>query len=143
MFKSMERWAEENILVLLKPVEKSWQPHDLLPDPSSECFYDSLTELQERAKELPDEFFVLLTGEMLTEEALPTYQSLLSATEGFTDETAADLTPFQSWNRGWSAEENRHGDLLNKYLYLSGRVDMRQIEKTTHYLIKSGMVCVL
>ncbi|KAL5998036.1 Stearoyl-[acyl-carrier-protein] 9-desaturase 7, chloroplastic [Asimina triloba] len=39
----------------------------------------------------------------------------------------------------WTAEENRHGDLLNKYLYLCGRVDMRQIEKTIHYLIGSGM----
>ncbi|KAK8558221.1 hypothetical protein V6N13_038694 [Hibiscus sabdariffa] len=33
-----------------------------------------------------------------------------------------------------------HGDLLNKYLYFSGRVDMRQIEKTIQYLIGSGMV---
>jgi acyl-[acyl-carrier-protein] desaturase len=24
----------------------------------------------------------------------------------------------------WTSEENRHGDLLNKYLYLSGRVNM-------------------
>jgi acyl-[acyl-carrier-protein] desaturase len=28
-------------------------------------------------------------------------------------------------------EENRHGDLLNKYLYLSGRVNMREVEMTT------------
>ncbi|XP_057972768.1 stearoyl-[acyl-carrier-protein] 9-desaturase, chloroplastic-like [Malania oleifera] len=32
-----------------------------------------------------------------------------------------------------------HGDLLNKYLYLSGRVDLKQIEKTIQYLIGSGM----
>ncbi|EHA8588058.1 putative Stearoyl-[Cocos nucifera] len=32
----------------------------------------------------------------------------------------------------WSAEENRHGDILNKYLYLSGRLDMKQIEKTIY-----------
>jgi acyl-[acyl-carrier-protein] desaturase len=25
-------------------------------------------------------------------------------------------------------EENRHGDLLNKYLYLSGRVNMRELK---------------
>ncbi|KAK8982886.1 hypothetical protein V6N11_054871 [Hibiscus sabdariffa] len=39
----------------------------------------------------------------------------------------------------WTAKENMHGDLLNKYLYLSGRVDMRQIEKTIQYLIGLGM----
>lgn len=37
-----------------------------------------------------------------------------------------------------TAEENRHGDLLNKYLYLIGRVDMRSVETTIHHLIKNG-----
>ena len=32
------------------------------------------------------------------------------------------------------------GDLLNKYLYLFGRVNMKHIEKTTHYLIGLEMV---
>ena len=34
-------------------------------------------------------------------------------------------TPWGIWTRAWTAEENRHGDLMNKYAYLSGRVDMR------------------
>jgi acyl-[acyl-carrier-protein] desaturase len=42
------------------------------------------------------------------------------------------------WTRAWTAEENRHGDLLNKYLYLSGRADMRQVEQTIHRLIYNG-----
>jgi acyl-[acyl-carrier-protein] desaturase len=42
------------------------------------------------------------------------------------------------WLRHWTSEENRHGDLLNKYLYLSGRVDMRQLEISTQYLIADG-----
>ena len=29
------------------------------------------------------------------------------------------------WNRQWTAEENRHGDLMNKYCYLTGRVNMK------------------
>ena len=29
------------------------------------------------------------------------------------------------WTRQWTAEENRHGDLMNKYCYLSGRVNMK------------------
>ena len=28
------------------------------------------------------------------------------------------------------AEENRHGDLMNKYSYLSGRVNMKAVEVT-------------
>ncbi|HOD09670.1 MAG TPA: acyl-ACP desaturase, partial [Flavobacterium sp.] len=42
------------------------------------------------------------------------------------------------WVRQWTGEENRHGDLLNKYLYLSGRVNMREVEMTTQHLINDG-----
>ena len=72
--------------------------------------------------------------------ASPTYQTMLNTLDGVRDETGASPTPWAIWTRAWTAEENRHGDLLNKYLYLSGRVDMRQIEKTIQYLIGSGMV---
>nr|WDW26416.1 chloroplast stearoyl-ACP 9-desaturase 1 [Momordica charantia] len=139
MFKSLENWAEENILVHLKPVERCWQPQDFLPDPASDGFHEQVMELRERAKEIPDDYFVVLVGDMITEEALPTYQTMLNTLDGVRDETGASLTSWAIWTRAWTAEENRHGDLLNKYLYLSGRVDMRQIEKTIQYLIGSGM----
>ncbi|XP_074579449.1 stearoyl-[acyl-carrier-protein] 9-desaturase, chloroplastic-like [Curcuma longa] len=139
IFKSLEGWAESNILVHLKPVEKCWQPQDFLPDPSSEGFYDEVRELRERSKEIPDDYLVCLVGDMITEEALPTYQTMLNTLDGVRDETGASTTSWASWTRAWTAEENRHGDLLNKYLYLSGRVDMKQIEKTIQYLIGSGM----
>ncbi|GFY81308.1 plant stearoyl-acyl-carrier-protein desaturase family protein [Actinidia rufa] len=139
IFKNLEDWAEQNILVHLKPVEKSWQPQDFLPDSASEGFHDQVKELRERAKEIPDDYFVVLVGDMITEEALPTYQTMLNTLDGVRDETGASPTSWAIWNRAWTAEENRHGDLLNKYLYLSGRVDMKQIEKTIQYLIGSGM----
>ncbi|CAL5391768.1 unnamed protein product [Camellia sinensis] len=139
IFKSLEDWAKENVLVHLKPVEKSWQPQQFLPDPKSDGFMDQVEELRERAKELPDDYLVVLIGDMITEEALPTYHSWINTNDGIRDETCSSLTPWAIWIRGWTAEENRHGDLLNKYLYLSGRVDMKQIEKTLHYLIGSGM----
>ena len=90
--------------------------------------------------ELPDDYFVVLVGDMITEEALPTYQTMLNTLDGVRDETGASPTSWGIWTRAWTAEENRHGDLLNRYLYLSGRVDMKQIEKTIQYLIGSGMV---
>uniref|UniRef100_A0A291I2A8 Acyl-[acyl-carrier-protein] desaturase n=1 Tax=Paeonia ostii TaxID=459177 RepID=A0A291I2A8_9MAGN len=139
LFKSLESWAEDNVLVHLKPVEKCWQPQDFLPDPASEGFHEQVMELRKRAKELPDDYFVVLVGDMITEEALPTYQTMLNTLDGVRDETGASLTSWAIWTRAWTAEENRHGDLLNKYLYLSGRVDMKKIEKTIQYLIGSGM----
>ena len=140
IFKSLEDWVEKDILIHLKPVEKCWQPKDFLPDPTSEGFDEQVKELRERAKELPDEYFVVLVGDMITEEALPTYQTMLNTLDGTRDETGASPSPWAVWTRAWTAEENRHTDLLNKYLYLCGRVDMRQIEKTIQYLIGSGMV---
>ncbi|KAM4113718.1 hypothetical protein ACJW30_04G017400 [Castanea mollissima] len=139
IFKSMEDWAKNNVLTLLKPVEKCWQPQDFLPDPTSDGFIEQVDELRKRTRDLPDEYFVALVGNMITEEALPTYQARLNSTKIVHDETGADNTPWAIWARAWSAEENRHGDLLNKYLFLSGKVDMKQIEKTTQYLIGSGM----
>ncbi|CAA6660728.1 unnamed protein product [Spirodela intermedia] len=139
IFKSLEGWAKDNILVHLKPVEKCWQPQDFLPEPSSDGFHEEVKELRERAKEIPDDYFVCLVGDMITEEALPTYQTMLNTLDGVRDETGASPTSWAIWTRAWTAEENRHGDLLNKYLYLCGRVDMRQIEKTIQYLIGSGM----
>lgn len=140
IFNSLHDWAENNLLVLLKHVEKSWQPADFLPDSASEGFHEQVKELRERCKEIPDEYFVVLVGDMITEEALPTYQTMINTLDGVRDETGASPTPWAIWTRAWTAEENRHGDLLNKYLYLSGRVDMKQIEKTIQYLIGSGMV---
>ncbi|XWS22146.1 hypothetical protein CRYUN_Cryun29cG0009900 [Craigia yunnanensis] len=139
IFKSLEGWAEKNILTHLKPVEKCWQPQDFLPHPASDEFDEQVKELRERAKEIPDDYFVVLVGDLITEEAISTYQTMLNTLDGTRDETGASLTSWAIWTRAWTAEENRHGDLLNKYLYLSGRVDMRQIEKTIQYLIGSGM----
>ena len=78
---------------------------------------------------------------MVTEEALPTYQKMLNILDGgVRDETGSSPTSWAVWTRAWTAEENRHGDLLNRYLYLSGRVDMRQVETTVHHLLRNGMV---
>lgn len=137
----MENWAQENLLSYLKPVETSWQPQDLLPQTNDEDqFYEQVKELRDRTREIPDDYFVVLVGDMITEEALPTYQTTLNTLDGVKDETGGSLTPWAVWVRAWTAEENRHGDLLNKYLYLSGRVDMQHVERTIQYLIGSGMV---
>jgi acyl-[acyl-carrier-protein] desaturase len=142
VFRSLEGWAARSLLPLLKPVEECWQPTDFLPDSSSEMFEHEVRELRARAAGLPDEYFVVLVGDMITEEALPTYQTMINTLDGVRDETGASACPWAVWTRTWTAEENRHGDILGKYMYLSGRVDMRMVEKTVQYLIGSGMVRV-
>ncbi|KAJ7959238.1 Acyl-[acyl-carrier-protein] desaturase [Quillaja saponaria] len=141
LFKSLESWASQCVLPFLKPVEQCWQPQNFLPDPTLpfDEFTDQVRALQDRTAGLPDDYLVVLVGDMITEEALPTYQSFLNRLDGVRDETGASLGPWAQWIRAWTAEENRHGDLLRTYLYLSGRVDMEMIERTIQYLIGAGM----
>ena len=120
----------------LIPVEKIWQPTDLLPDSQSENFFEEVKEIQEIAKDLPYDFWVALVGDTITEEALPTYESWLLNVEGVNPEDKTN--GWNKWIRQWTGEENRHGDVLNKYLYLSGRVNMREVEMTTQHLINDG-----
>lgn len=90
------------------------------------------------AASVPDDLLVVLVGDMVTEEALPTYQTLLNTFEGCDDPTGTTDSAWARWSRGWTSEENRHGDLLNKYLYLGGRCNMRSIEVTIQHLITNG-----
>lgn len=133
--KTIEGSVGDFMQRFLLPVEKIWQPADFLPDSREEDFYDRVRLIQEEAKELDHDFWVVLIGDMITEEALPTYESWLMDVEGV-DQHANNS--WSSWVRHWSGEENRHGDLLNKYLYLSGRVDMKKIEQSTHMLLIDG-----
>ncbi|KAG2448027.1 hypothetical protein HYH02_007054 [Chlamydomonas schloesseri] len=139
VMRSMSGWAASELPKYLKDTGKHWQPSDLLPDSASPDFLDQVHALRTAAGNLPNEYLVVLVGDMITEEALPSYMNMLNTLDEVRDETGAADTPWASWTREWTAEENRHGDLLNKYLYLTGRVDMRAIEGTIQRLIGSGL----
>ncbi|MDB5239889.1 MAG: fatty acid desaturase, partial [Spirosoma sp.] len=119
----------------LKPIETNWQPADMLPDATQENFLEEVKLLRESTRELPYDYVAVLIGDTITEEALPTYESWLMDMEGVDQ---GEANGWSRWIRGWTAEENRHGDLLNKFLYLSGRVNMRAMEVSTQYLIADG-----
>ena len=138
VIESLEPFVNAHLGTLLKPVEESWQPADFLPDLAAEDWREQLAGFQEQAAALPDDVLAVLVGDMITEEALPSYQTWLNRFRGLGDPTGASDAPWARWSRGWTAEENRHGDLLNKYLYLTGRVDIRAVETTTHHLINNG-----
>jgi acyl-[acyl-carrier-protein] desaturase len=124
---------------MLKP-DTCWQPTDFLPDFQSETYLEELTELRSRAANIPNTVIVSLVGNMITEEALPSYQTWFNMLEGMNPErNVASEHAWTRWSRAWTAEENRHGDLLNKYLYLTGRADMKAVEQTIHRLIYNGV----
>ncbi len=120
----------------LKNIDENWQPSDFLPESNKEQFLEEIKEIQLQCKELPYDYLVVLVGDVITEEALPSYESWLMDVEGI---SKAEPQGWSKWIRMWTAEENRHGDLLNKYLYLTGRINMKQMEISTQYLIADGI----
>ncbi|ADY28959.1 MULTISPECIES: acyl-ACP desaturase [Cellulophaga] len=137
VMKAIEDKVEGFIDSYLVPIEKIWQPTDFLPDSQSDNFFNEVEQIREEAKELGYDFWVTLVADTITEEALPTYESWLMDVEGV-DQHDGPENGWAKWVRNWTAEENRHGDVLNKYLYLSGRVNMREVEITTQHLIADG-----
>ena len=138
VMKFLEKDVDALMEKYLIPIDSIWQPSDFLPDSegTTASFFEDVTEIRELAKELPYDFWVVLVGDMITEEALPTYESWLMDVEGV--DQVHGQNGWAKWVRQWTAEENRHGDVLNKYLYLSGRVNMKEIEITTQHLIADG-----
>ncbi len=136
VMKTIEQSMADLMQTYLKPIEENWQPSDFLPDARNEHFFEEVKELQELAKEMDYDLLAVLIGDTITEEALPTYETWLMALDGVDPEDLEN--GWTKWIRAWTAEENRHGDLLNKYLYLSGRVNMRSVEISTQHLINDG-----
>ena len=107
-----------------------------MPDSENDNFLEAVRELRGESKELGYDFWVTMVADTITEEALPTYESWLMDVEGVNQHDGG--TAWSRWVRYWTGEENRHGDVLNKYLYLSGRVNMIEVERTTQHLINDG-----
>ncbi len=135
VMQTLEKNIDSFVDKFLIPIEKIWQPTDFLPNSQQDNFIEEVQEIREISKELDDDFWVVLVGDTITEEALPTYESWLLDLDGVTQQPD---NGWAKWVRAWTAEENRHGDVLNKYLYLSGRVNMREVEITTQHLISDG-----
>ncbi|WP_448702897.1 acyl-ACP desaturase [Mucilaginibacter sp. AW1-3] len=135
VMQHIEKYMLEKMFDFLKPVDEIWQPSDFLPDSTKDTFFSDIKELQQNAEGISYDLLAVLIGDTITEEALPTYESWLTMVDGV---TKGEEGGWMKWTRHWTAEENRHGDLLNKYLYLTGRVDMRAMEVSTQYLIADG-----
>jgi acyl-[acyl-carrier-protein] desaturase len=135
VIRAIEPAVGEN-LGLLVPLDRAWQPTDYLPDLEAENWREQVERFRHTAEAISDALLVVLVGDMVTEEALPSYSISLNGM--VRDEEGTSPAPWAQWLRGWTAEENRHGDLLNAYLRLTGRVNMLAVERTIHHLIANG-----
>ncbi len=137
VLRDVEPWVER-VLEAMPSVEDSWQPADVLPGTGSPTWREDIEALRDEAARLTDEMLVVLVGNVVTEEALPSYLCALNRFAGVVDRTGTDAHPWARWARAWTAEENRHGDLTRAYLLLTGRVDLRAVERTVQHLLRNG-----
>ena len=128
----------DEVLKTLPAVADCWQPCQLLPEMGGEGWRDEVEGLRREAETLTDAMLVVLVGNVVTEEALPSYLAALNRFGGMTDATGTDDHPWARWSRAWTAEENRHGDVTRGYVVLSGRVDLRSFEVTVQHLLRNG-----
>jgi len=112
-----------------KGYEEVWTPSSIVPHTAHGAIAKEMASLSREIR-------IVLIGDTLTEEALPTYTHFLTSIEGMPDPHDSSL---QQWIRAWSAEEERHGTLLDRILFMSEAVDMGAYERSKHMLIDDGM----
>lgn len=137
--RSLDSKVEKLSNKILRDVDhsKNWQPSDFLPDFSGDWNSD-VKKIQKQSRALSDELLIVLVGDMITEEGLPTYQTLLNRVASTRDPTGNHESAWGKWTRWWTAEENKHGDLLHTYLMFVEKLNMHSVEKDIQHLLGSG-----
>lgn len=134
---SLEEKTKDALKSLL-PSDKLWYPSQFLPDSSQEDYIDKVKDFREQAKNVRPAILCVLVGNTLTEENLPAYMSWLNRLDKIKDETGDEISTWAKWIRGWTAEEQRHGSLLSKYLMHHPKLNRLAFDKSVHSMISLG-----
>ena len=86
VISGMEQIAHEAIDKYLVEAETAWQPSDFLPNMSEPDALEQIRELQQRAAGLHDGVITSIVGNMITEDALPTYTTYFNLIKGVNEE---------------------------------------------------------
>jgi len=108
-----------------------WFPSEFLPAGEKDLDDKLIAELRDRARGIPDSARVAITINIITEEGLPHFHRLIAETLGST-------TFWSLWNKLWTAEEDRHGNILRDYIRDSRLLNFRVLEGIQFDYIRSG-----
>jgi acyl-[acyl-carrier-protein] desaturase len=112
---------------------KLWFSSDFIP--TEEKMNDERasikTRLRERAKGIKDQVRVALAINLLTEEGLPHFHTLITKYLG-------DNSFWAKWTNIWTAEEDRHGNVIRDYVRDSQIFNFREIELMQYHYVESG-----
>jgi acyl-[acyl-carrier-protein] desaturase len=125
---------EETVRELMEVHERKrelWFPVDLLGPAPDECPDTHLANLRARAAGIPDHARAALALNLLTEEGLPHFHRLLAVYLG-------DDSFWRSWNNLWTAEEDRHGQVLHDYARDTRLLQQRKLEEMQFEYLRAG-----
>ncbi|HTR81575.1 MAG TPA: acyl-ACP desaturase [Bacteroidota bacterium] len=108
-----------------------WFPSDFLPadETTNEGLY--LTQVRDRAKGIPLSARVALALNLITEEGLPHFHRLIAVHLG-------NDSFWKNWNFLWTAEEDRHGNVIRDYCRDSRVMNFSAVEKAQFQYVRSG-----
>lgn len=124
----VKEWMEQHI-----SKRKLWFSSDFLPvdEKNSDDQNKIVTSLKERAKGIKDPARVAVALNLLTEEGLPHFHRLIAQHLG-------SDSFWSKWNNMWTAEEDRHGNILRDYARDSRLFSFREIEMMQFYYQEAG-----
>ncbi|HEY3011495.1 MAG TPA: acyl-ACP desaturase, partial [Gemmatimonadales bacterium] len=99
-----------------------WFPSDLIGPTADESPDTHLAKLRDQASGIPDHARAALALNLLTEEGLPHFHRLLAVYLG-------DDSFWRRWNNLWTAEEDRHGQVLHDYARDTRLLNQRKLEE--------------
>ena len=125
---------EEKVGELMETHERKrelWFPADLMAPGPDECPDTHLATLRSRAAGIPDHARAALALNLLTEEGLPHFHRLLAVYLG-------DESFWRGWNNLWTAEEDRHGQVLHDYARDTHLLQQRKLEEMQFEYLRAG-----
>src|SRR4029079_7278990 len=125
---------EDTVRELMEVHERKrelWFPVDLLGPAPHACHDAHLAALRARAGGIPDPARAALALNLLTEEGLPHFHRLLAVYLG-------DDSFWRSWNNLWTAEEDRHGQVLHDYARDTRILQQRKLEEMQFEYLRAG-----
>ena len=125
---------EEKVQELMEVHERKrelWFPSDLMGPAPDESPDAHRAELRARAAGIPDHARAALALNLLTEEGLPHFHRILAVYLG-------DESFWRGWNNLWTAEEDRHGQVLHDYARDTRLLQQRKLEEMQFEYLRAG-----
>jgi acyl-[acyl-carrier-protein] desaturase len=108
-----------------------WFPVDLVGPAPDESPDIHRAKLRAQAEGIPDPARAALALNLLTEEGLPHFHRLLAVYLG-------DDSFWRRWNNLWTAEEDRHGQVLHDYARETQLLHQRRLEEMQFEYLRAG-----